>query len=365
MENARRDEGALVTSANQPLLTIVAGGEAYTIGEDAGPITIGRELPAQVRVPDPRISSTHLRVQFHNGIWTATDRSSNGVFLDGHRKSVITLADGMTVLLGHPVEGIPIQFRIADGHEANAEDDDIGADSEGLRRAGAAVAARREELRISQRTLAREKVMNAGALIAFEKGRSWPRAETREKLEKVLQWPPGTIESIKESEDGTDDVTELIGAGTTTIEARFMGEAIEVALDAIRGSIDALPEVSHKDFNYRAATVLADLRRLETVAVNAARNAKGAPGVVAILGRVRNTYRDLMLRAADSSHATVGQRLFAARYFADINVDEAAMAAGLTPEVIVAAESDTTLTDRQRSAVERLIAALQSGRQRR
>lgn len=53
MENARRDEGALVTSANQPLLTIVAGGEAYTIGEDAGPITIGRELPAQVRVPDP------------------------------------------------------------------------------------------------------------------------------------------------------------------------------------------------------------------------------------------------------------------------------------------------------------------------
>src|SRR5947209_16724441 len=67
----------------------------------------------------------------------------------------------------------------------------------GVVRAGAAAAARRRELDISQRRLAADGIINAGALIAFEKGRSWPRERTRAKLEEVLQWPPGTIARIR------------------------------------------------------------------------------------------------------------------------------------------------------------------------
>ncbi|HEX7827811.1 MAG TPA: transcriptional regulator, partial [Mycobacterium sp.] len=62
-----------------------------------------------------------------------------------------------------------------------------------MERAGAAAAARRRELDISQRSLAADGIINAGALISFEKGRSWPRERTRLRLEEVLHWPPGTI----------------------------------------------------------------------------------------------------------------------------------------------------------------------------
>ena len=53
------------------------------------------------------------------------------------------------------------------------------ASDPGIARAGAAVAARRRELDIKQRSLAKYKIINAGALIAFEKGRSGPRERTR------------------------------------------------------------------------------------------------------------------------------------------------------------------------------------------
>src|ERR1700754_420125 len=70
----------------------------------------------------------------------------------------------------------------------------------GLARAGAAAAARRRELDISQRSLAADGIINAGALIAFEKGRSGPRERTRAKLEEVLQWPHGTIARLRRGE---------------------------------------------------------------------------------------------------------------------------------------------------------------------
>ena len=60
-------------------------------------------------------------------------------------------------------------------------DQSTGAPDPGMVRAGAAAAARRRELNISQRSLASSGIINAGALIAFEKGRSWPRERTRAK----------------------------------------------------------------------------------------------------------------------------------------------------------------------------------------
>ena len=71
------------------------------------------------------------------------------------------------------------------------------ADALGVARAGAAFAARREELGISQRQLAAMKIIGAPNLIAFEKGRSWPREKTLAKLEQVVGWPPGTLAKVR------------------------------------------------------------------------------------------------------------------------------------------------------------------------
>jgi len=77
------------------------------------------------------------------------------------------------------------------------------------------------------------------------------------------------------------------------------------------------------------------------------------------LGAVRRTRRDLMLQAAKSPHATVGQRLFAARHRAELSVDEAAAMAGLSPDDITAAEAGNALAPPQRDALNRLLAVLQ------
>lgn len=368
MENARLDHGALSTTDHGSTLVVHVGAEAYTFPAAGGPIVIGREHPAQVQIPHGGISKSHLRIEEHNGNWTGIDQSSNGVFVNGQRRSTIDIIDGLTVHLGHPEEGIAVRFTINyDGARADDSDDGVDETSEDaeetadITRAGAAVAARREELRISQRRLAQDKVINAGALIAFEKGRSWPRAATRARLEQVLQWPAGTIERLRDHVDEEPDQAEMTG-GTTTIEARFMAEAVEVALGTINSTIAGLPDPSDSDFNYRAASILSDLRKLETVAAKAAKSTTGAPNVVLVLSQIRHAYRELMLRAAAAPNATLGQRLFAARHRADLSVDETATAAGVTPEVIAAAEADAALAERHVAAIEHLISALSGPR---
>src|SRR3954462_12100561 len=97
----------------------------------------------------------------------------------------------------------------------------------GIARAGAAVAARRRELDIKQRNLAKFKLINAGALIAFEKGRSWPRERTRAKLEEILQWPAGTIATIRYGGQVPGAVPEPPADGAT---ASLIAGAVDGAL---------------------------------------------------------------------------------------------------------------------------------------
>src|SRR3954471_6855625 len=106
--------------------------------------------------------------------------------------------------------------------ESAAEASDVA--DPGLVRAGAAAAARRRELDISQRSLAADGIINAGALIAFEKGRSWPRDRTRAKLEEVLQWPPGTIAQLKEG--GTATATQPSVPAPVSDEAPLIAQAV-------------------------------------------------------------------------------------------------------------------------------------------
>jgi transcriptional regulator with XRE-family HTH domain len=323
-----------------------------------------------VRVNDERISRAHVRLEPRRDGWQVFDTSSNGMFVDGVRRSSALITGPTTIHLG-AADGIPVNLVPSDPTEATAVVAPIEADADDdekweelaetdpdVARAGRAVAARRRELDITQRSLARDKIINAGTLIAFEKGRSWPRRGTLAKLEEVLNWPPGTITRIRNggpAAQGGGEATEVL---TDTVQAPLMAEAVELAMHAIATALDALPRDSEPQFAHSASPILADLRKLEAVAANAARNARGAPSVVLALSSVRRAYNDLMLRAARSPSATLGQRLYRTRQMAELSADEAANAAGIPTAVLRDAESESPVPPDAAAAIETLIAQL-------
>lgn len=377
---AADDDATVATSVTSPQrLTITVGGTSYAVDPTDAPITIGREFPAQIQVADPRISRMHVRLEVKGAQWRAVDHSTNGVFLNGTRQPSVALTNDMTLHLGNP-QGIgvtfglsPVSCRAAPTNHGHAGDQpsDEDADDElaeyteesdvtdpDIARAGAAVAARRRELDISQRTLAKDGILNAGALIAFEKGRSWPRKSTLARLEQVLGWAPGTIERLRFGEQADDEPGEYTEVLTNTVQARLMAQAVDVALDTMRTQIKSLPAQANNEFTKRVTPVLNDLRKLERVAANAARSAMGATDVAMSLSAVRKTYRDLMLRAAEAPQPTFGQRLFAARHRAELSTEEAAHAAGVPVDAINAAEADHPLSTDASAAVQALLASL-------
>ena len=339
--------------APAPTLTVTCAGAVYRIPLQNAPATIGRAPDADVPLADPRVSPAHVRLELDLAGWRAVDADTRtGMFVDEVRHTAVDISDGLTIHVGNP-EGPAVEFGFADD-DPDSLDDDEHLDS-GIARAGAAVAARRRELGITQRTLAKYRIMNAGALIAFEKGRSWPRERTRAKLEEVLQWPPGTIANIRnggavpgeggEPERGTDEAPLIVGA-------------VDVAIKTFATAIDALPDPSSPEFAQRAAVVLADLRQLEAVVARAARQSRGLPAVVMALSAVRNRYQDLMFRAAAAPDATLGQRLFAARRRANLSAAETGNAVGLSAQLIEAAEAGQPVTADDAAAITALLTQL-------
>lgn len=236
-------------------------------------------------------------------------------------------------------------------------DDDTVVDP-GMARAGAAAAARRRELDISQRSLAADGIINAGALISFEKGRSWPRDKTRAKLEEVLRWPPGTINRLR-TDAPDDDRAEVPRRGQASgDEGSLIAEAVVAAVNALGSTIDALPAVDDPDFTPRITAILSDLRQLEAVAARATRIGRVTPALIRALSAVRRRMDELTMRAATGEHASLGQRLYAARRTANLTIGETAQAAGVTEDVIAAAESEQPVPASAVGAIEVLIGQL-------
>lgn len=238
-------------------------------------------------------------------------------------------------------------------------DASVGAPDPGMVRAGEAAAARRRELNISQRSLATGGVINAGALIAFEKGRSWPRERTRAKLEEVLKWPPGTIarlrrgEAVRPAEPAT-----AASAASAGDEVSLIAQAVATAVGSLDSALAALPAVDAPEFTPRATAILADLRQLEAVAARAARIGKVTPPLIKALGTVRRRYDGAMLRAAKAPHATLGQRLYAARREANLTVEETAQAAGVSERAVQSAEAEEPVSGPEAEAIEALVAQI-------
>jgi transcriptional regulator with XRE-family HTH domain len=231
-----------------------------------------------------------------------------------------------------------------------------GVDEEsdpGMVRAGAAAAARRRELGISQRSLAADRVINAGALIAFEKGRSWPRERTRAKLEEVLRWPPGAIARLRQG--GSVTGAEQAKVLAPDDEVPLIAQAVVAAINTIGATVDSLPSVEDPEFTPRATGMLADLRQLEAVAARAARISRVTPALIKALSAVRRHYDELMVRAATAPHATLGQRLYAARRRANLTIAETAQAAGIPEDTVVRAEAEEAVPATTVTAIEAFI----------
>ncbi|OPX05647.1 transcriptional regulator [Mycobacterium sp. AT1] len=236
-------------------------------------------------------------------------------------------------------------------------DDDTIVDP-GMARAGAAAAARRRELDISQRSLAADGIINAGALISFEKGRSWPRDKTRAKLEEVLRWPPGTINRLRAGAPD-DDRAEMPTRGQASgDEGSLIAEAVVAAVNTLGSTIDALPAADDPAFTPRITAILSDLRQLEAVAARATRIGRVTPALIRALSAVRRRMDELTMRAAAAEHASLGQRLYAARRTANLTIGETAQAAGVTEDVIAAAESEQPVPASAVGAIEALIGQL-------
>jgi transcriptional regulator with XRE-family HTH domain len=376
------DDGA---PAATPALAVRVGRDTQTFDPLSGVAVVGRDPGASMRISDDRISRWHLRLEPRRDGWEAIDTSTNGIYLDGVRRSSVLVTGPTTIHLGAP-DGIPVSLTpgaqidgsfettgVLDVGEPDEDEWWEGESDPGVARAGRAVSARRTELDLTQRSLARDKIINAGTLIAFEKGRSWPRRGTLSKLEKALDWAPGTIMRIRSGAGPTpgapsafsapgapiavpsDQATE---AFSDTVRAPLMAEAVELAMHSITAAVATLPDPSDPEFTQRITGMLADLRKLERVASNAARNAKGTPSVVLALSTVRRTYNDLMTRAARSPRATLGQRLHGARHRAEISLEEAANAAGLPINVLEDAEADRPIPQDAADALATLVAQL-------
>jgi transcriptional regulator with XRE-family HTH domain len=245
----------------------------------------------------------------------------------------------------------------------NAEsiDEATGVLDPGVARAGAAAAARRRELDISQRSLAADGIINAGALIAFEKGRSWPRERTRAKLEEVLRWPPGTIAKLRRGEPVTTGAVALpaVPAPAAGAEAPLIAQAVEAAVHTLGATADVLPAVDDPDFTPRITTILSDLRQLEAVAARAARIGKVTPALIKALSAVRRRMDELTTLAATAPNATLGQRLYALRRRANLSISETAQAAGVSDDDIAGAEAEQPISAAAAAAIETLIGVLE------
>ena len=199
------------------------------------------------------------------------------------------------------------------------------------------------------------KLISAPALVAFEKGRAWPRDRTRAKLEQIVKWPPGTLSKLNSGgqsptgggkEARHDDTTELLAG------------AVTMAAGPVLGSVNTLPDDDDPNFPARAQAVLADLRQLEALTARAVRTSQGSGEVLKLLRQIRHRYDALMERAASAPGATLGQRLYVARVAATFSVAEAAGAADVAPEVVTAAEAEQKVSETDQRQLEKLIAEL-------
>lgn len=138
----------------------------------------------------------------------------------------------------------------------------------------------------------------------------------------------------------------------------MIAQAVAAAVDTCSLAIAALPSPQDPEFTERAAPILADLRQLEGIAVQATRISRITPELIKAMGAVRRYHDQLMTLGATAPGATLAQRLYAARRRANLSTSETAQAAGVTEEMIVRAEAEEPLPAETAAAIETLISQI-------
>ena len=110
---APRTDTDVVSRPAPPVLTIRHNGsqQSFAPGHE---VVVGRDLYADLRIADPRISRAHLilRFDFDQGRWKAIDNGSlNGTYVNGYRMPVTDIHDGQSINVGNP-QGPRLTFEI-------------------------------------------------------------------------------------------------------------------------------------------------------------------------------------------------------------------------------------------------------------
>ena len=105
-----RTDTGVVSRPAPPVLTIRHDGaqQSFAPGHE---VVVGRDLYADLRIADPRISRAHLFLRFDQGRWRAIDNSLNGTYVNGYRMPVIDIHDGQSINVGNP-QGPRLTFQI-------------------------------------------------------------------------------------------------------------------------------------------------------------------------------------------------------------------------------------------------------------
>ncbi len=89
-----------MTTPAPPVLTVRCDDSEvrFAPGHD---VVVGRDVRADLRVADPRISRAHLLLRFDQGKWQAIDNASlNGMFVNGQRLPAFDIQDGQSINIG-------------------------------------------------------------------------------------------------------------------------------------------------------------------------------------------------------------------------------------------------------------------------
>lgn len=131
------------------------------------------------------------------------------------------------------------------------------------------------------------------------------------------------------------------------------GRNARATLWTLHARIESLPAPDSDEFITAASRVLHELRKLDVTITAAAEF--GGPAPVLALSAIRRTYTTLLSRVAQSPHATLGQRLAAARHHAELTAFEAADACGVALEVIVGVEAGLPVPEDAAAALQGLV----------
>jgi ABC-type multidrug transport system ATPase subunit len=86
------------TSSPDVVVTSPSGLQTFSAGDD---IVVGRDVRADVRMPHPGVSRSHVIIRHSDAGWVAVDHASfNGMFVDGRRVEMVNVDDRVTIHLG-------------------------------------------------------------------------------------------------------------------------------------------------------------------------------------------------------------------------------------------------------------------------